>query len=191
MAGHGFTKVYNLSGGISAWEGETAQGPLGLHLDLVRGDEPPGEIIKLAYAMEQGLGGFYTKIKGIVQDPELSNLLGTLISAEEKHKQYLLTTFHQIEAGEIDREAFEAGLSQKIMEGGFEGEELFEKNRQFLETISGLLDLAMMLETQALDLYLRFVGKIESSEAKDVLYRIADEEKAHLQSLGKLRDRHA
>jgi len=76
MAGHGFTKVYNLSGGISAWEGETAQGPLGLHLDLVRGDEPPGEIIKLAYAMEQGLGGFYTKIKGIVQDPELSNLLG-------------------------------------------------------------------------------------------------------------------
>ena len=47
----------------------------------------------------------------------------------------------------------------------------------------------MMLETQALDLYLRFAGKIESASTKEVLYRIADEEKSHLQALGRLRDR--
>ena len=99
MAGQGFTKIYNLKGGIKAWEGEKAQGPVELHLDLVRGDETPAEMIKLAYGMEQGLGGFYREIKAGTQDKELSDLLETLASAEDKHKQYLLARYNEIESG--------------------------------------------------------------------------------------------
>jgi len=47
----------------------------------------------------------------------------------------------------------------------------------------------MMLETQALDLYLRFAQKVAADETKQVLYRIADEEKNHLTWLGHLRDK--
>jgi len=76
-----------------------------------------------------------------------------------------------------------------MTEGGFDAQELLRQNRQFAESVTSLLDLSMMLETQALDLYLRFAGKIESAPTKEVLYRISDEEKSHLQALGRLRDR--
>ena len=49
-----------------------------------------------------------------------------------------------------------------------------------------VLDLAMMLETQALDLYLRFAGRGEQPQTKEVLYALAGEEKAHLASLGRM-----
>jgi rubrerythrin len=49
-----------------------------------------------------------------------------------------------------------------------------------------LLDLAMMLETQALDLYLRFADKSADSESRGVLLKLADEEKSHLGALGQL-----
>ena len=192
MAGQGFTKVYNLKGGIKAWQGEKAHGPVELHLELVRGDETPSEMIKLAYGMERGLGGFYRQIKTVTQDEELSNLLETLAAAEDKHKQYLLARHNEIESTNVDQSTFEAKLTAPSeLEGGFDAEELLQQNRKFVENIPSLLDLSMMLETQALDLYLRFAGKIESSSTKKVLYRIADEEKSHLQALGRLRDGHA
>jgi rubrerythrin len=192
MAGQGFSKVYNLTGGIKAWEGEKAHGPVELHLELVRGDETPAEMIKLAYGMEQGLGGFYREVKTGAQDKELSDLLETLASAEDKHKQYLLTAYNEIESGKVDEKAFESQLSSaSMLEGGFDAQELLRRNRQFLEHIPSLLDLSMMMEIQALDLYLRFAGKIESASTRKVLYRIADQEKSHLQALGKLRDSHA
>ena len=192
MAGQGFTEVYNLNGGINAWQGEKAHGPVELHLDLVRGDETPAEMIKLAYGMEQALGGFYREIKTGTQDKQLSDLLETLAAAEDKHKRYLLERYNEIESANIDQNSFEAELTAPSpVEGGFDTEELLRQNRQFLDSVSSLLDLSMMLEIQALDLYLRFAGKIENAGAKEVLYRIADEEKGHLQALGRLRESHA
>jgi rubrerythrin len=49
-----------------------------------------------------------------------------------------------------------------------------------------VLDLAMMLETQALDLYLRFANLSDQPRTREVLYTLAGEEKAHLASLGRL-----
>ena len=61
-----------------------------------------------------------------------------------------------------------------------------KKNESFLRSVEDVLDLAMMLETQALDLYLRFAEKSTNTQTKDALFTIADEEKAHLNSLGSL-----
>jgi len=59
----------------------------------------------------------------------------------------------------------------------------------FFGSVQGLLDLAMMLETQALDLYLRFAEISADERTQNVLFSIADEEKAHLSSLGDLMDK--
>ena len=45
---------------------------------------------------------------------------------------------------------------------------------------------AMMLEAQALDLYMRYADKSQDSQAEKMLFKMADEEKAHLKSLGEL-----
>ena len=61
LSGQGFREVYNLKGGIKAWQGVKAVGPVELNLDLIRGDESPGELIVLAYGMEEALRRFYSR----------------------------------------------------------------------------------------------------------------------------------
>ena len=170
------------------WNGITAEGPVELHLDMVRGDETPMEIIQLAYGMERSLGGFYRTSKTKTPDSDLASLLEILITAEDKHKQYLFELYQSLETSRISLETFEADVLPKVIEGGFDADEFMKQNEIFLNDVPSLLDLSMMLETQALDLYLRFADKSENEKTKEVLYRIGDEEKAHLAALGNLRD---
>jgi rubrerythrin len=58
-----------------------------------------------------------------------------------------------------------------------------------MDTQMQVVEMAMMMETQALDLYLRFLDKVSGPEVKNTLYMLADEEKGHLKRLGGLMDR--
>ena len=64
--------------------------------------------------------------------------------------------------------------------------DFMKKNESFLHSVQHVLDQAMMLETQALDLYLRFADRSTDTLTKETFFAIADEEKAHLNSLGDL-----
>lgn len=188
LAGHGFKQIYNLAGGIMAWDGEAAEGPVELNMDMVRGDETPTEIIRLAYGMEHSLGTFYRTARATTADHDVQALLEKLAAVEDAHKQYLLKLQAAIQGIELSSHDIEAELSKKALEGGFSSDELLKNNEKFLSSIPDLLDLSMMVETQALDLYVRFAGKTDSQQTKSVLYKIADEEKAHLVALGRLRE---
>ena len=72
------------------------------------------------------------------------------------------------------------------MEGGVDIEDFLSQNKRYLESPRGCLELAMMIEVQALDLYLRMAQTCTDTAAKDVFYGLADEEKGHLSSLGEL-----
>jgi rhodanese-related sulfurtransferase len=41
LSGQGFTEIYNLKGGIKAWKGQTAIGPVEEGMVLLKGDESP------------------------------------------------------------------------------------------------------------------------------------------------------
>ena len=73
-----------------------------------------------------------------------------------------------------------------MLEGGFDMVEFMEQNEPNLKTVPEVIESAMMLETQALDLYLRFADKSTDPEAKRMLFKIAQEEKGHLGALGRL-----
>jgi len=191
LVGRGFKKVYNLQGGMHAWNGLVAEGPVELNMDMITGDETPPQIIKLAYGMEQSLGEFYRTAKTKTEDSEVASLLDKLASIEEKHQEYLLELYNQIEATPSTAESFEAQVTEQVMEGGFRLDEFLKQNERFLSDVTSLLDLSMMLETQALDLYLRFADKTADERAKSVLHKIGDEEKQHLAALGKLREKNS
>ena len=89
-------------------------------------------------------------------------------------------------AGGQDRESFESTIVPRTLEGGFDAKGLLEANKSHLQMLSEVLELAMMLETQALDLYLRFADRISQVQTKEVLFTLAGEEKAHLASPGRL-----
>jgi rhodanese-related sulfurtransferase/rubrerythrin len=189
LSGLGFKEIYNLKGGIKAWQGGKAAGPRELNLELVRGDETPAEMIALAYGMEMGLGIVYREMTERSDDPELQRLLTKLADIENQHKKRLLEILAEIDSPIADTDAYEADIRPSILEGGFGLNDFMKENESFFGSVQGVLDLAMMLETQALDLYLRFAEKSTAERTKAALFNIADEEKAHLRSLGDLMDK--
>jgi rubrerythrin len=44
----------------------------------------------------------------------------------------------------------------------------------------------MMLEAQGMDLYMRYAEKSENPKVQKILFEMAEDEKAHLKSLGNL-----
>jgi rubrerythrin len=191
LAGKGFKEVYNLKGGIMAWQGLTAAGPAEMGMVLVKGDETPEEIIITAYGMETGLEEFYVSLAREAEDPDVADLLGKLGRIEEKHKESLFRLYLTFDTTPSDREAFEGRIIPETMEGGFTTQEFLEENRPAMQTLPDIIAMAMMLETQALDLYLRYSQKTRDENTNRVLYEIAEEEKAHLATLGRLMEEKA
>jgi sulfur-carrier protein adenylyltransferase/sulfurtransferase len=186
LAGQGFQEVYTLKGGIAAWQGLKAFGPAEMGMITLKGNESPQEVIVLAYGMEQGLADFYARVHGMTEDQEVKEIIGKLAQIEEKHKDKLFTLYQSLEPATQEKALFEERVVSGPMEGGFTGEEFLEKNRHLLDTVENLLNLAMMLEAQALDLYTRYAQKVEGVQSRSVLHDIAEEEKGHLAALGSL-----
>ena len=92
----------------------------------------------------------------------------------------------QIDPPPESTEAFEAEISGGVLEGGFDIDTFMEKNAPYMNTVPDVLNLAMMLEIQGMDLYLRFAEKSTHAQTKTVLFKVAEEEKAHLAVLGRL-----
>jgi sulfur-carrier protein adenylyltransferase/sulfurtransferase len=185
LNGYGFKEVYNLTGGIKGWHGHKASGPEGLNLDLVRGDETPTEIAVLAIGMEESLKQFYQTLLAKAQDSDVKQLLTKMVEVSNLHKQKFEDFYQQIEPGK-DVVALQATVKTDIMEGGYKMEDFIKKNEPYMQTLMGALDIAMMLETQALDLYGRFAEKAGVAATKDFLLQVAQEEKVHLNMLGQL-----
>ncbi|MBP1738501.1 MAG: Rhodanese-related sulfurtransferase [Deltaproteobacteria bacterium] len=186
LAGQGFEEVYNLKGGIAAWQGLKAFGPAEMGMIALRGNETPQEVIVLAYGMEQGLADFYSRVPAMTRDSEVKKIIGKLVQIEEKHKDKLFALYKTLEPATQARDLFEGRIVSGVMEGGFTGEEFLEKNKPLLDTVQNLLSLAMMLEAQALDLYTRYAQKVEDIQSRSVLHDIAEDEKGHLATLGSL-----
>lgn len=185
LASNGFSEVYNLSGGIKAWNGEKTSGPVELNMDIIKGNETPIEIVKLAYGMEEGLAGYYRNVLKNTEDKEVSSLLEKLASIEDKHKDRLVEAYRSIDDS-ANEDKIREDICARTMEGGFDFYEFRKQNEEYTKTVSGILTLAMMVEAQAMDLYSKFADKSENEETKKILHKIADEEKAHLRALERL-----
>lgn len=190
LANQDFREVYYLEGGMEAWEGFAAEGPEEFHLQFISGEETPQEIIVLSYNMEKGLRTFHEMVRARTTNPELVQLLGHLISAEESHMNRLLQVASRWQMDQDEVDTFRAGLEATTMEGGIDAAEFMAKNESFLQTVTGVIDVAMMVETQALDLYLKMAAASKDAATKEVLFQIAEEEKGHLRALGRVLETH-
>jgi rubrerythrin len=189
LTGRGFEQVYNLKGGIAAWQGHAAAGPSEMGMMLLKGNETPREVIYLAYGLEEGLRKFYAMSTKLAIDTEVVGILAKLAEIEEKHKQRLFDLYLTIDPTPLKVEAFENSITSELIEGGFDPDKLLEQSMPAFKTAAGVLDFAMTLEAQAMDLYMRYAEKSKDPEVKNTLFKMANEEKAHLKSLGDLLDK--
>lgn len=186
LSGQGFEKVYNLKGGIKAWQGLTAVGPAETGMALLTGEETPVEVILMALGLEEGLRAFYDDMARGAGNPALSDLFGRLAVIEVKHKAKLLE-LHAIHTdSEGKPEAFDEKRMADAMEGGLTAEEFLKVNRPAMQTSQEVVAMAMTIEAQAFDLYMRQARKVADDPSKQILQGLADDEKAHLAALGRL-----
>ncbi len=188
LAGKGFKQVFNVSGGIKAWKSKTAIGPQDLGMDLFNGKEAPLDILKTAYSLEQGLRDFYLTLEKTAGNQKVKDLFLKLSDIEVKHQRSIYTAYQRISGLEISQDEFESQVEISALEGGLTTREYLDLFKPDLNSETQVVSLAMSIEAQALDMYQRVSARISNSESKAIVLKIADEEKAHLASLGKLMD---
>ncbi len=184
LAGKDFASVYNMAGGIKAWQGGQARGQVEAGLEFFTGREEYEDGVSLAYAMEDGLQEFYRLMAERAQDDEARQLYTRLMGFEDMHKGRLLAEYRQAHGSEAMPDMAVAG----IMEGGSKVEDFLARADAHLRTKRDILELAMALEIQALDMYSRMAQKSEKEEARALFLRLADEEKMHLSYLAEEMD---
>jgi rhodanese-related sulfurtransferase/rubrerythrin len=189
MTGMGFREVYNLEGGIRAWNGRKLAGSVDEGIRFLKGDERAEDVIVLAYAMEVGLGSFYSGISAKTQDKETAALFSRLSKVEDGHKNVVFKLYNQFDSSVADQRAFETRIVPKVMEGGLTPDEFLNKYSPVLKTLQDVLELAMTIEAQAMDLYIRYSDRVKNLESKRILHALAQAEKTHLKSLGASMDR--
>lgn len=188
LAGKGFEKVFNVSGGIRAWKSKKAVGSQDLGLPLFSGNEQPADVLKVAYSLEQGLREFYVDMAQKASDPAVKDMFAKLSEIEIKHQEEILQAYRDITKEDIGRDDFEQMVETRALEGGLSTQEYLELFAPDLESPIDVVSLAMSIEAQALDLYQRVSARVDNDVSWSILNRIANEEKAHLSSLGKLMD---
>ncbi len=188
LTGKGFENVFNVAGGIKAWQAETAIGPQDLGVELFNGNESPEDILKVAYSLEQGLREFYLTMEAQANNKRVKDLFAKLSDIEVKHQMSIYLAYCDMVPGDITKESFEQMVTKKAMEGGLSTQEYLDIYQPDMESPIDTISLAMSIEAQALDLYLRVGEKIKNPASKKIVLQIANEEKAHLKSLGDLMD---
>ena len=189
LAGKGFDRVINLSGGIKAWEDPVASGSEEQGLDLFSGDEPVEETLIVAYALEAGLRDFYLSMIDRVTVDEAASLFRKLSEVEQLHQERVLEEFVRITGEEMDRETFESERVKGAVEGGLTTDEYIERFNPDWSTPPEIVGLAMSIEAQALDLYTRAANRSRDEQGRRALKRLAEEERTHLDRLAEWMDR--
>jgi len=188
LAGQGFKNIYNLAGGIKAFEGATAVGSPDLGLSLFAGRASGPEALLVAFGLETGLKDFYATREAATGNPDVRALFGKLGRIEIKHQERIVTEYNRLTGETVGRADLEALTAGSAMEGGLTTEEYLQLFNPDLDSVVDIAAIAMSIEGQALDLYMRASAAGSDPEGRHMLRQMADEEKAHLALLGDLVD---
>ena len=188
LAGKGFSEVYNLTGGIKAWNGEKVAGGLEDGLEMFQSDANYDDALQLAYGMENGLQQFYLALAETAVEEEQLVLFMQLAGFEEKHKARLAALYLQAKGKDP---AVDDIKQIGVMEGGRRVEEVLQRFAPQFANVANVLDFAMGLEVQAYDLYGRMAMNSTNESTRQLFIAMMDEERTHLGLLAKRRDEKA
>ena len=185
LVGQGFQDVMALQGGIAAWDGAQAVGPLDMGLKVLLAATTPDVLLERAWGMELALEGYYADLAGTADEAEVIALFERLAGFEERHCRTLVEIWKR--RGGTDVDAFEerasASVDPETLEGGISAADYLGMLDDPANTAEAL-DLAMAIEAQALDLYLRRAKSETDPDLRRTLLLLSEEERAHLKLLG-------
>ena len=188
LSGKGLDNVINVKGGIKAWDGHVAVGDPELGIELLTGRESIQETLVAAYSLEAGLRDFYLSMIEKVQQSAIKNLFQKLAEIEIRHQDRIFDEYLHVSEKKVSREDFDNDVVVNAVEGGLTTDEYVRLFQPDWDSAVDIISLAMSIEAQALDLYTRASERSADPHSKNALQRIAEEERGHLEQLGKLMD---
>lgn len=188
LAGKGYKEIYNLSGGFRAWESKAAYGDITQGTDIFSADNTLEKTLTTAYSLEAGLRDFYILMSRNVKNEKTRDLFIKLSAIESKHQDRIYNEYVAISGKPADRDEFEKTQVSRTLEGGLTTEEYIHFFKPDMESETDVIELAMSIEAQALDLYMRGANHCNNPKSEKALIRLADEEQTHLKLLGRLID---
>lgn len=186
----GFSKVYNMEGGINAWNGILAEGMPEVAMTFFALARSPREYIAIAWTLEEGTRAFYEAAYAGLENPRAKKLFRELSTAEEHHQSTLTTLWTEISGKKPDPDFLRSFLSEnnteKLMEGGvqLQGALQWIKGKEPKE----ILELSVSIESNAYDRYLFMMRQVDADPVKRVFETLSREEKHHLKKLTELFD---
>jgi rhodanese-related sulfurtransferase len=186
LSGQGFKNILNLAGGFNSWTSDTAFLGEEKGLALFDGVTSVEQALTVAYSLEAGLKDFYESMSTKVESDPARQLFHQLSQIEVKHQDRILEQYTELTGQSVPRETFEAQKLPDVLEGGLTTEEYANLLMPSYDTLTEIIELAMSIEAQAMDLYLRASEKAQDQAGKNALIQIANEEKTHLARLGQL-----
>lgn len=187
LNGGGFDNVYNMEGGILAYNGLVAAGPPETGAFCFSENMTPDQLVAMAWYIEDGSQRYFDSVKNISQDHELKVNFARLIEHKIAHKESLLQLFQKI-SGQSTTDDFPTSVLQRpphtVMAGCVSVPEAvnWSKNKK----VSDILDFLMALEANTFDLYLKLGRQVESDRARKVFMELSEEEARHLEQLSSI-----
>ncbi len=176
------SRIFNLDGGILAWDGTRLSDPPRIALFA---DQPPAAMLETAMNLEKGALRFYQGAARRYAAQPWSALLERLALAETGHARIVFGYLGQALESGADFEAFFDRLEGEVLEGGL-----------LLETVLGALpppdrraclaviEIALRIENAAYDLYRTMAGRCRPESAAEAAFlNLAESEKTHIRML--------
>lgn len=178
LSGLGIDSIYNMVGGIIAYNGEQVEGNVdtGLEFFIGRDFESAYELV---FTMEAGLKNFYLTLTDEMEKEEDIEMLNKLARFEVSHMAKL--------AAKFGNPSFDTDSA--ITEGGLNIEQMIEYFGDQLKSREQILQLAMKLEAQAFDLYSRLAREQQGEEIESFYQSMAAEERQHILILSREMDK--
>jgi rhodanese-related sulfurtransferase/rubrerythrin len=174
--------VYNLEGGILAWEGKKLT-----DFPRIQVFEAGAGIEALLYTamdLEKGAWRFYRAAMDKAADHPIFSTLSELSEAESVHARAVYKHWAPTQKDPQPFQDLFSSLAGDIMEGG----ESLSSALERLEALSGdlclaIIELALHIEYCAYDLYRTAAETSEDGGIKDTLLSVAQAEKSHMRML--------
>jgi rhodanese-related sulfurtransferase/rubrerythrin len=171
--------VFNMSGGILAWNGEVLPAAPQLKVFGLSGGDH--EILLRAMELERGAGLFYTTLSQRYDTAPWAEVLSKLAGAEEAHARMIYRFWSE---GQADPPAFAlvyAGLKGDIVEGGVAMSSLLTMLADEPSApCRATLEMALSIEYAAYDLSRNMAHRWRGQPLEPVFLAIAEAEKDHM-----------
>ncbi len=172
--------IFNLTGGILAWDGHLLPAVPSIKVFDRAGDDR--QVLLRAMDLERGAQRFYTALRQRYGAIAWAERLAELAGAEEGHARLIYGHWAEGQSEPPDFATVYQGLAGDIVEGGYSFSALVAMlEEQPQQPCRSTLEMALTIEYSAYDLSRNMAHRFQGQPMEAVFNTIAEAEKEHMQ----------